>query len=87
MNLITASEARRLYEESRNWRENRLVDILASAMADIGAAALAGRTAITLESIPNETGLAALEAEFARLGYQVRMLRSPWPPRSLEISW
>ncbi|NNM82389.1 MAG: hypothetical protein HKL98_07315 [Burkholderiales bacterium] len=87
MDLITAKEARQLYEIGATWRENHLVGIMKSAMQDIHDAALAGKTAITLESVPNEVIFAALESELARLGFEVRALRSPWPPRSLEISW
>ena len=87
MKLMTAQEARSLLEAGKAWRENRLLDILKKIMNDIENAALAGKTAITVEVIANEVNLDALHSELSRLGFSVKFLRSPWPPRSLEIQW
>lgn len=87
MKLITAQEARQLVDMGKVWRENHLLDILAKTMKDIGNAAIAGKTAITLEVIANEVNLDALESELVKQGFTVRFLREPWPPRSIEILW
>ncbi len=87
MKLMTAQEARSLVEMGRAWRENHLLDILEKTMNDIENAAKAGKTAITIEMIANGVNLDALESELVRLGFTVKLLRSPWPPRSMEIFW
>lgn len=87
MKLITAQEARQLIGMGKVWRENHLLDILEKTMSDIRNAALAGRTAITLEVIANEVNLSVFESELSGLGFDVKVLRGPWPPRSIEISW
>ncbi len=87
MELITAKEARDLLDMGKFWRQNHLTDILEKTMNDIRNAAVAGKTAITLEVIPNEVNLDAFETELVRLGFTVKFLRSPWPPRSIEILW
>lgn len=87
MKLMTAQEARQLVETGKVWRENHLADIMQKAMTDIRNAAMAGKTAITIEVISNEVNLDAFEAELLKLGFSVKFLRGPWPPRSLEIFW
>lgn len=87
MKLMTAQEAQQLVGMGKVWRENHLLDILDKTMKDIRSAALAGKTAITLEVISNEVNLTAFESELSELGFGVKALRSPWPPRSIEISW
>ncbi|MBY0577629.1 MAG: hypothetical protein K2P57_01135 [Burkholderiales bacterium] len=87
MKLMTAQEARQLVDMGKVWRENHLLDILEKTMNDIRDAALSGKTAITMEVISNEVNLSAFESELSERGFNVKVLRGPWPPRSVEVSW
>ena len=87
MQLITAEEARKLVELGQEWRKNNLVDILEKTMNDIGKASLVGKKAITIESISNQVNLSAFQNELTGLGFNVKILSYPWPPRCIEISW
>jgi hypothetical protein len=87
MKLMTAQEARELGEMSKEWKKGNLIDILEKTMEDIKGASIAGKSAITMESISPNVSLTAFVAELASLGYDVMVLDPPFPPRYVKISW
>lgn len=87
MKLITAQEARELGEQSKEWKKGNLIDILEKIMEDIKGASIAGKTAITIESVSPNVSLTAFVAELTGLGYEVLVLDPPFPPRCIKISW
>ena len=87
MKLITAQEARQLGDMAREWKKGNLIDILDKTMQDIKGATMAGKSAITMESISPNVSLTAFVSELVALGYEVIVLEPPFPPRCVNISW